>query len=528
MKSCLVANIARAFVALFGILAAAFAVTTLMLPRGDSPAPGVIGPQFPGTAFPESVSGVVVGPAGPIHGAMVRWQGYEVGAEADENGRFILPPTDGARRISASAVGHYSASVNVGSGRLRIALARLPIDDDVHYAWIDPSPTSESSHRCSDCHERIFNEWQRSAHARSASGGRFLDLIEGTDAEGADVGWSLRRDHPHGVAVCNACHAPTIEPADPAWLRLAGAQGTVALGVHCDYCHKVHDLDRAGIGLTHGRYAARLSRPPPESQVFFGPLDDANQDRAAFAAIFRDSLYCAGCHEGTVFGVRAYTTYSEWQASPAGRRGQQCQECHMAAAAEVVNAAPGHGGIDRRPATLSDHSMFGAGTKRLGDVLHLSLHHERCEAGVKVEVCLDSGEVGHRVPTGFVDRHVLLMVEATDAAGVGVESVAGPLIPKFVGPSVAGRPGRVFAKVLFRPDGSTPAPFWGAEPEYVDSRLDPSVIERATFIFGHAAATVRVRVLHRDFWESVRVKKKWTDDTVVVLDRQYSVAGIAR
>ena len=199
----------------------------------------------------------------------------------------------------------------------------------------------------------------------------------------------------------------------------------------------------------------------------------------------------------------------------------------MAAAADVVNAAPGHGGIDRRAEALSDHSMIGAGTKRLGDVLRLSFTHVRFEAGVEVEVCLDSSEVGHRVPTGFVDRHVLLLVEATDAAGVGVENVAGPQIPKFVGPSVAGRPGRVFAKVLFRPDGSAPAPFWGAEPEYVDSRLDPAVIERVTITFGHAAATVRVRVLHRDFWESVRVEKKWTDDTVVVLDQRYSVAGIA-
>ena len=520
-------NVARAFVSLFGILAVASAVATLMVPRGDSPAAGRIRPQPRGTAFPVSVSGVVVGPAGPIRGAKVRWQGHEVGAVADENGRFTLPSVDGGRRVSASAVGHYIASADVGSGRIRISLAPLPIDDDVHYAWIDPSPGSESSHRCSDCHEGIFNEWQRSAHARSASGGRFLDLIEGTDAEGAYAGWSLRRDHPHGVAVCNACHAPTMEPADPAWLNLADALGTVALGVHCDYCHKVRDVDRTGIGLTHGRYAARLSRPPPESQVFFGPLDDANQDRLAFAPIFRDSLYCAGCHEGTVFGVRAYTTYSEWQVSPAGRRGQQCQECHMAAAAEIVNAAPGHGGIDRQTATLSDHSMFGAGTKRLGDVLRLSFKHERFEAGVEVEVCLDASEVGHRVPTGFVDRHVLLIVEAADAAGAGVESVAGPLIPKFAGPSVAGRPGRVFAKVLFRPDGSAPAPFWGAEPEYVDSRLDPAVIERLTLTFGNAAATIRVRVLHRDFWESVRVEKKWTDDTVVVLDQRYSVAGIA-
>jgi len=223
--------------------------------------------------------------------------------------------------------------------------------------------------------------------------------------------------------------------------------------------------------------------------------------------------------------VRAYTTYSEWLASPAGHRGQHCQECHMAAATDVVNAAPGHGGIDRRAGVLSDHSMIGVGTKRLGEVLRVSLQYERSEVGVEVEVCLDTSEVGHRVPTGFVDRHVLLLVEANDAAGVGVQCIAGPKMPQFVGPSVAGRPGRLYAKLLFNSDGTSPAPFWRAEPEHLDTRLDPSVVERVKFTFAHMAAAVRLRVLHRDFWESVRVEKKWADDTVVVLDRHFSVAG---
>ena len=50
----------------------------------------------------------------------------------------------------------------------------------------------------------------------------------------------------------------------------------------------------------------------------------------AFSPLYRQSRYCASCHEGTVLSVHVYSTYSEWLASPARREGKQCQSCHMA------------------------------------------------------------------------------------------------------------------------------------------------------------------------------------------------------
>ena len=37
----------------------------------------------------------------------------------------------------------------------------------------------------------------------------------------------------------------------------------------------------------------------------------------------------ASGHEGVVFGVHVYSTYSEWLDSPARKQGRHCQDCHM-------------------------------------------------------------------------------------------------------------------------------------------------------------------------------------------------------
>src|SRR5207249_5009167 len=154
--------------------------------------------------------------------------------------------------------------------------------------------------------------------------------------------------HPDGAGVCTACHAPTIAVGDPARYDLSKVRGVDAHGVHCDYCHKVSGDGGGRIGYTHGRYKLELKRPS-EGQLFFGPLDDVDRGEDAYSGFYRESRYCAACHEGVVFGVHVYSTYSEWLDSPARRQGRHCQDCHMRPTGTMTNIAPGKGGIERDP-----------------------------------------------------------------------------------------------------------------------------------------------------------------------------------
>src|SRR5205823_9129509 len=190
-------------------------------------------------------------------------------------------------------------------------------------------------------------------------------------------------------------------------------RGVDAQGVHCDYCHKVSGDGGGKVGYTHGRYKLDLKRPG-EGQLFFGPLDDVDRGEDSYSGFYKESRYCAACHEGVVFGVHVYSTYSEWLDSPARRDGRHCQDCHMKPTGTMTNIAPGKGGIERDPQTLANHRFFaGSREEMLRRCLRVSLEREGDR--VTVEVRVDG--VGHRVPTGFIDRQLLLTVEARDGNG---------------------------------------------------------------------------------------------------------------
>jgi hypothetical protein len=296
-----------------------------------------------------------------------------------------------------------------------------------------------------------------------------------------------------------------------------------AKGVHCDYCHKISDLGTGTIGLSHGRDIYQLLRPS-EGQLFFGPLDDVDRGEDAYSAFYRDSRYCAGCHEGVVFGVHVYSTYSEWRDSPARQRGEHCQDCHMKPTGKMTNIAPGKGGIERDQWTLGNHRFFaGSREEMLRQCLKVAVSLRLEYDGVHAEVRLRAEGVGHRVPTGFIDRHLLLVIEPVDGMGRPVEALAGPRLPGPAGSELAGRPGVLFAKLLKSPEGTSPAPFWRADTDPKDTRLRPGQAERFQFRFAAATAQVRVRILYRRFWEEVARTKGWPDSDVLVFEQTFPV-----
>lgn len=294
--------------------------------------------------------------------------------------------------------------------------------------------------------------------------------------------------------------------------------GVAAHGVHCDYCHKIADAPTDKLGTRFGRDGLPLLRPPNGKQLFFGPLDDAHREgeQFAYAPFYKESRYCASCHEGVVFGQHAYGTYSEWLQSPARQRGQQCQHCHMAPDGTLTNVAPGKGGSDRDPWTLSSHRLPGGQAEMLRRCLKL----EASRDGLHVRVEVRAERVGHRVPTGFIDRHVLLVVEAFDAAGKPVALQKGAVLPPHVGAALAGRAGALFAKTLTGEDGRQPVPFWSAFAEGEDTRLTPGQTERRDFTFAAGVQRVRVRLLYRRFWQATAAERGFTDNEIVVVERE--------
>jgi hypothetical protein len=463
------------------------------------------------------IEGRVVDEAGPIAGARVRLKGTATTTRTDGGGRFHLPQASDDRRVTAWKPGYFIGGSRLG-GPLSIRLTRLPAEDDADYEWIDPAPDAGQVHNCANCHADIYREWSQSGHAHSVDGRHFRNLYEGTDWHGnPGVGWGLLTQYPEGSGVCASCHAPTATEYD-----LRKVQSVAARGVHCDYCHKIAEVAEGPIGLSHGRFNLRLLRPS-EGQLFFGALDDVDRGEDAYSPLYRDSRYCASCHEGVIFGVHVYSTFSEWQASPARRQGQQCQDCHMKPTGRMTNMAPGHGGIRRDPLTLSNHRFFdGSREEMLRRAVKALADFERRPDGVRVQVRLWAEGVGHRLPTGFVDRHLVLIVEGRDSAGHLLVPCSGPKLPPLAGEELAGQPGRLYARLLRDFDGHSPVPFWLAAPDPPpDTRLVPGEVDAMRFEFPSRLSYLRLRVLYRRFWPEVARSKRWPDHDMLVLQRLF-------
>jgi hypothetical protein len=470
---------------------------------------------------PATVRGTVNDDKGPVSGARVRVQGQRDFVVSDRDGRFDLARLTGkGKRITAWKEGHVIAAIPLKHKPIKLALSSLPSKDHEDYHWVTPTPDQNKPRACGNCHGEIYREWSAGAHARSAHNRRLLNLVEGKDWHGRpSPTWSLKTEHPLGAAVCAACHAPSLRDSTLEY-DLARTTGADAHGVHCDYCHKIVDAPTDRLGTRFGRDGLRLLRPPRQEQLFFGPLDDAFREgeQFAYSPLYKESRFCASCHEGTLFGVHVYGTYTEWLDSPARKKGQHCQSCHMKPTGTFTNIAPGKGGIDRDPQSLASHLFPGGQTDLLRRSLRLAVRLVKEDRMVRALVEVRAEDVGHRVPTGFIDRNLVLVVAGLDGCGMSVPLVKGTQLPAAAGKDLKGQPGWLYAKLLDGPDENGPVPFWRQHGSMRDTRLVPGQPDRRSFFFPANVRHVRVQLIYRRFWPDVARAKGWPDNDIPVVE----------
>ncbi|MGH7163626.1 MAG: multiheme c-type cytochrome, partial [Planctomycetota bacterium] len=312
-------------------------------------------------------------------------------------------------------------------------------EDDPRYVFVDPTPDKgREVWRCGNCHRVAYAEWSASRHAVAASSAvtravylrDFLPALAAGAAEGDE-------------GLCAACHAPEAALADPR-VRLDAISGTARLGNHCDVCHKAHhveDLDAPGV---RGSLAVRrpsvddVSVPGPIKRVY-GALADSDYlfMGSAFNPFFATSALCAGCHQyETASGLPALDTYSEWLRWAAGREERKsCQECHMPSGVSMDGNAPARRvcvhALARPGEQIHEHRFRGRELAPAAASLSVVAVVE--EGELRVTTRVENKEAGHRMPTGSGDKHLLLVVTASDEAGNPLELERGPRVPDHAG-----------------------------------------------------------------------------------------------
>jgi len=330
--------------------------------------------------------------------------------------------------------------------------------------------------------------------------------------------------------------------------------GADLFGVHCDYCHKVADviLDPA-TGMPYpnmpGVLSSDVRRPFPDDperyELFFGPFDDDNvPEEDTRLPLIEDSAFCAPCHFGVFWDTVIYNSYGEWLESPYSdpsfEHAATCQACHMPVPSIVdgeimTNVAPGKGGVERDPMTLRAHSQLGASdVEFLQNAVTMTVQ-TRSEAGhLLVDVAITNDRTGHHVPTDSPLRHLILLVEASDASGAALALADGPELPDWCGlgdtaaGNYAGLPGVAYAKVLqelwteIAPSGA----YWNPTRIISDNRI--AALETAASSYAFVLPTtgdvqLRVSLLFRRAFKDLMDQKQWNVPDILMEEHAESV-----
>ncbi len=291
------------------------------------------------------------------------------------------------------------------------------------------------SYSCNNCHQDRYEEWTRSMHALAVSDPIF---------EAAYLR-ALQSD-PKYREYCMSCHSPTTGKTKDFNL----AKSISIEGVTCSFCHSV-------TGVENNNYIFNASDP------IQGPYGDSKTDAhaSAYSPILTKSEFCAGCHEFSINGVPVYETYSEWKEGPYAAEGKQCQDCHMLTKSGV---AAKNGPVREK---VYQHFWYGGHSGQfLEEAFKIESQVEQAGNKARVTLRITNTKVGHKVPSGFPSRKVILDFKAIDEKGREIYSDK-----------------RIYAKTLVDQYGNKVSDFWKASSIADDNRIKPKETRVEVFEF---------------------------------------------
>ncbi|MFH1293838.1 MAG: multiheme c-type cytochrome ExtKL [Pseudomonadota bacterium] len=200
---------------------------------------------------------------------------------------------------------------------------------------IDELVKMYDSSSCKECHAEIYEQWEKSHHARSLMGIKGYLILKGVLNSAfapKDLKQATRKTFP-----CFKCHLPqALDAADSVSVEIAQAVAGFfpdrakisKLRITCLVCHNKK-------AILH-----RLQLGKPEKGVLYGTKDVPEHEDKTYktvkkSAIIKRAVFCGQCHgTGPNFDAenpyQCATLYGSYLHNyiPGGGT-QTCQECHM-------------------------------------------------------------------------------------------------------------------------------------------------------------------------------------------------------
>ena len=225
---------------------------------------------------------------------------------------------------------------------------------------------------CMNCHPRQYTEWSKSQHAYAQLSPVFntmqaaiLKLTNGTNGD-----------------FCIRCHTPVgMNLGEPLFVSNFERHPTSREGITCITCHRMNrplgkvsgrlpivqgDMTQPVYGPS-GNENLAITLETPGLKVTIDPDERGrkiHREAQKFEFLTQPGI-CGICHDVTlVNGFRLEEAFSEFKSSPAAKRGESCQDCHMGI---IPGIASGYhegpaaivNGFETASRKLTDHRFVG-------------------------------------------------------------------------------------------------------------------------------------------------------------------------
>lgn len=297
---------------------------------------------------------------------------------------------------------------------------------------------------CAECHRLFYEDWSQTMHSNAAKDPYFIAKLSNEAREGGFV-----------EEECAKCHTPTakiqarfegkrILILRDGFLNKSNEFYEFAInGVSCTLCHQIRK------SATNASYLLDLISKKPERAIYgpFIPTFGIEMYRSVGyfptrSQQFLKSEFCGNCHvlytptveNGKVVGYfPEQMTFFEWLNS-IYNPGKTCQSCHMRGSRAIVSAIPPtlfERGIKHHyfsGANLLILRLLGdvEGAKRAEEMLKSSaevkiVSVKTAEKSIEVVVEIEN-KAGHKFPTGFPSRRLIVHFVVEDRNGIIFES----------------------------------------------------------------------------------------------------------
>lgn len=358
---------------------------------------------------------------------------------------------------------------------------------------IHPYESFDSSKKCASCHIELYNQYQRSAMAKS-------QILPWDQAEYFKLALPNTRIEPKVAVVeagCINCHAPLAFLAGDIPPPPAGKADPKADGVPCDLCHTMTGFK--GEVPANGNFVVN------PGEVKYGPRKDIKSlyHKSEYSDFIKKAELCGTCHDETSpYGAWVKETYREWKNSPYSKANILCSNCHEP-------PSPGKSSMmGEERGDIAQHLFLGSYSQTwMNGAATVSLYPSTLEIvpgeTMRIQVSITNHRAGHMIPTGSTEeRQLWLHLEAKDSKGkiYHIKAAFAPgdsleksysvttnklaykdlgymmVIKDFKGIQRDALPegDRLFRKVFLNPHGEeTVAQWYAANTDVFDNRLKP-------------------------------------------------------